>query len=230
MKTVESVRTVTDESKRKVKGKRRKSRKFYLVALALFLSGMVGSVLAVVGYQAYNSNYRQYLSLAHTGLQDLRTAAAQLDELSQNPFDTASIDRARHEFADAHTAFVQLDNGLESIPGMGTLVPIYGSRLSAALHLASAAVDLSQAGVVSCGVLDILLNGFRDPLNTLGHGLTIADMRSIDQGFQQVKVALGQAIAEAKQVQAGDVQFIPQVGKMFTTFQSELPAVQTWLD
>src|SRR5229473_3115422 len=112
MKTVESVRTGTDESKRKVKGKWRKFRKFHLVALVLFLSGMVGSVLAVIGNQAYNSNYRQYLSLAHTGLQDLRTAAAQLDELSQNPFDIASIDRARHEFADAHTAFVQLDSGL----------------------------------------------------------------------------------------------------------------------
>src|SRR5713226_8431409 len=168
MKTVESVRTVTNESRRKIKSKRRKSRQFHLVALALFLSGMVGSGLAVIGNQAYNTNYRQYLSLAHTGLQDLRTAATQLDELSQNPFDTASIDRARHEFADAHAAFVQLDNGLESIPGIGTLVPIYGSRLSAALHLASVAVDLSQAGVVVCGVLDMLVNGFSHPPNSQG--------------------------------------------------------------
>src|SRR5438270_13223081 len=58
----------------------------------------------------------------------------------------------------------------------------------------------------------------------------MADFNTIDQDFQQMKVVLDQAIIAAHQVQPGDVQFIPQVGKMVTTFQSELPMLRTWLD
>ena len=230
MKTAEQTKNLVMVPQQQVKGKWRKSKKFYIFLFAMLLVSILAPVFAVVGYQAYNADYHRYLSLAGTGMQNLRAGATLLEGLAQAPFDTGIIDRAQLDFAAAHTTFVQLDNGLESIPGIATLIPVYGVRLQAALHLASAAVGLSQAGVLGCRVLSILVSRFHAPLHAQGHGLTMTDINTIDQDFQQVKVALDQAIIAANQVQPGDVQFIPQVGKMVTTFQSELPMLQTWLD
>ena len=230
MKIVEQMKSLVTVRQEQVKGKWRKSKKFYVFLFILLLMSILAPVFAIVGYQAYNANYHRYLSLAGVGMQNLRTGANLLERVAQDPLDAGIIDRARLEFAAAHTTFVQLDNGLESIPGIATLIPVYGVRLQAALHLASAAVGLSQAGVLGCSILDILVSRFHDPLRTQGHGLTMADLNTIDQDFQQMKVVLDQAIIAAHQVQPGDVQFIPQVGKMVTTFQSELPTLRTWLD
>ncbi len=230
MKTAEQTKSLITMRQQQVKGKWRKSKKFYIFLFILLLMCILAPVFAIVGYQAYNANYHRYLSLAGVGLQNLRTGANLLERLAQDPLDAGTIDHARLEFAAAHTTFVQLDNGLESIPGISVAIPVYGVRLQAALHLASAAVGLSQAGVLGCSILGILVSWFHDPLHTQGHGLTMADFNTIDQDFQQMKVVLDQAIIAANQVQPGDVQFIPQVGKMITTFQSELPMLQTWLD
>ena len=230
MKIVEQTKSLVTVRQEQVKGKWCKSKKFYVFLFILLLMSILAPVFAIVGYQAYNANYHRYLSLAGVGMQNLRTGANLLERLAQDPLDAGTIDRARLEFAAAHTTFVQLDNGLESIPGIAMLIPVYGVRLQAALHLASTAVGLSQAGVLGCSILDILVSRFHDPLHTQGPGLTMADFNTIDQDFQQMKVVLDQAIIAAHQVQPGDVQFIPQVGKMVTTFQSELPTLRTWLD
>ena len=230
MKIVEQTKSLVTVRQEQVKGKWRKSKKFYVFLFILLLMSILAPVFAIVGYQAYNANYHRYLALAGVGMQNLRTGANLLERLAQDPLDAGTIEHARLEFAAAHTTFVQLDNGLESIPGIAMLIPVYGVRLQAALHLASTAVGLSQAGVLGCSILDILVSRFHDPLRTQGHGLTMADFNTIDQDFQQMKVVLDQAIIAAHQVQPGDVQFIPQVGKMVTTFQSELPTLRTWLD
>ena len=230
MKIAEQTKSLVTVRQEQVKGKWCESKKFYVFLFILLLMSILAPVFAIVGYQAYNANYHRYLALAGVGMQNLRTGANLLERLAQDPLDAGTIDHARLEFAAAHTTFVQLDNGLESIPGIAMLIPVYGVRLQAALHLASTAVGLSQAGVLGCSILDILVSRFHDPLHTQGPGLTMADFNTIDQDFQQMKVVLDQAIIAANQVQPGDVQFIPQVGKMVTTFQSELPTLRTWLD
>jgi Protein of unknown function (DUF4012) len=234
MQTVESVRITTRESGQRVKRRRgrlrRMTRKFYLLALAFLLIALVGSGLgALFGYLAYSGEYQRDLSLAHTGEQHLQKAAILFQSLAQNPFDATTIDHVRQELVAAHTAFVQLDGGLESLPGVSTLIPVYGGRLSASMHLATAAVGLTEAGIVGCSMLSMLVAVYHDPLGANAQGLTSADFNSIEQDSQQAKALLEQAITEVRQVQPGDIQFIPQVSKMLGTFQSVLPTAQAWL-
>src|SRR6266702_3891559 len=139
------------EKKQSVQGKRRRYKKFCLIALPILLlsvHGGSGTAIAV-----YHARYSKYASLAQTGIQHLRTAATLLETLPKNPLDALTVSQAQHEFATAMTTFVQLDDGLKSLPGISAFIPVYGARLSAALHLAPLAIDLSQAGVAGCIIL-----------------------------------------------------------------------------
>jgi hypothetical protein len=230
MKLAEQVSTITSEKKPRKNGKWQKSKKFYLLILILLLLCATGSGLAEVGYHSYTINYLQYQSQAQIGMQHLRAAVTLLETLSKNPFDTDTVHHAQQEFTAAHTTFEQLDDSLESIPGISTLIPVYGARLSTAMHLVSAATELSQSGMVGCNILNVLIATFHDPLNTKAHGLTMANFSIIDADFRQVKTSLDQAIGEVSQVEPGDVQFMSQIGTTFATFQKELPTLKTWLD
>src|SRR5437588_3282879 len=200
MKTAAQVKPQAVEKGQKAKGQWRRPKKRYLFAFALLLVSLVGSGFAVVGYQAYNANYNHYLSLARAGMQDLHTAAALLEMLPQDPLGADTSDRAQQQFVAAHTTFVQLDDGLASMPGISALVPIYGARLQTALHLASVAVGLSQAGIVGCAALELLVARFRDPLNSQGHGLTMMDINSIDQDSSKWKAAFAMLLEGWRQV------------------------------
>jgi len=217
------------EDRQKVKGKRRKFKKpLFTFAFLLLWGACSGSSL--IGYQAYTANYPKYMTLARGGLQHLRTAATLLETLPKNPFDSHQVTSAQHEFATALTAFDGVDNGLRSFAWISGFFPIYGSRLSAALNLVSVAMGVSQAGVAGCNILNVLIARFHDPLSTQGHGLTMADMNNIDQDFHSVKLALNSAIDAAYQIQPGDLQFDPSIGKMFVAYYKELPALQAWLE
>ena len=229
MKTAEQIQLLPSSMRSGGKG-RWKPRKLYLLALMLLLLSMIASLLAIVGNQIYNSDYHHYLSMAEAGMQDLRAAEALLVTLPQNPFDATAIQHAQQEFAAAHTTFAQLDADLKSIPGISTLVPVYGVRLNTALHLVSAATEISQAGISGCTILNELVTAFHDPLNAKAHGLTMADFSGIDQNFSRVKASLDQAMGEVSQVQVGNVTFMPQLGTAFATLQKDVPVLKSWLD
>src|SRR6266446_7289053 len=106
-----------------------KKQKFYLVALPILLLLVILAGSGVVGYQTYSAKYHNYVSLAQTGIQHLRTAATLLETLPRNPFDSQHVSQAQHEFAAASTVFIQLDNDLTSLPGISTYVPVYGAQL-----------------------------------------------------------------------------------------------------
>lgn len=216
------------EKKQSVQGKKQRYKKFCLIALPIFLLPVLaGSGIAIA---VYHAKYSNDASLAQTGMQDLRTAATLLERLPKNPLDALTVSQAQHEFASAMTTFVQLDDGLKSLPGISTFIPVYGARLSAALHLAPLAIGLSQAGMEGCAILNLLIARFHDPLRTQGQGLTMNDMIGINQEFQQIRVALQQAIGQANQIHPSDLQFDPHIGKIFATFRNEIPILQVWLD
>src|SRR5947209_9875316 len=175
---------------------RHKLKKLCLIALPILLLSAVlaGSATTAV----YWAKYRDYASLAQTGTQHLRTASALLETLPRNPLDALSVGRAQREFSAALTTFVQLDDGLKSLPGISTYVPVFGARLSSALRLAPLAIELSQAGVVSCTILSLLISRVRDPLNAQGSGLTMADLGVIDKDLQRVKATLNPAIDQVR--------------------------------
>jgi hypothetical protein len=211
-----------------VQGKKRKLKKWYFVVTALMLLCVLVSGFSFAGYQKFSGNYHGELALAQVGVQHLRTAEALLKTLPQKPFDTQSVSQAQHEFAAASTDFIQVDSDLNSLPGIGTLVPIYGTRLSAALHVLPIAIEVSRAGIIGCNVLNLITSRFHDPLSTNAQGLTMADFSLIEQDFQQIKGLLNQVIDQINHLVPSDLQLDPHLGKTLATFQRDIPTLQQW--
>jgi Protein of unknown function (DUF4012) len=218
------------KDKQHVKGKRQKSKKFYIYLLTLLLLCVVGSGLSVVGYRTYHTSYQHELSLAQTGVQHLHTAETLLKALAKNPFDARGVNQAQHEFAAGLTAFVQVNNDLKMLPGISTLIPVYGVRLRAALNLLPVAIELSQAGITGCDLLNLIISRFHDPINTHAQGLTKADFSVMEKDFNQIKTSLDLLVDQINHLQPGDLQVEPRLGKYFATFQRDMPQLQTWLD
>jgi hypothetical protein len=213
----------------KTEGKKRPSKKLLLFILILFLLSGVSSSLSLLAYQKYNPIYRNDLSLAQTGIQHLRNAATLLEGLSKKPFDPAAVTRAQHEFADASAAFGQVKTSLMSLPGVLTVLPVYGSRLSTALRLLPLAIEVSQAGIAGCSILNILLSRFHDPLNARVSGLTMVDVNVIAKNLHQIKAIVDMAVNQVNQLQPSDLQFDARLGKMIATFRTSMPALQARL-
>lgn len=201
----------------------------YLLVFVLLLSSVAGLVFSVLGYQAYSASYQRSMGLAQQGMQHLRKAEALFGSLPQRPFDAQIVQKARQEFTAASKAFVQLNDDLKSLPGISTLIPVYGTRLSAALRLVPLAIGISQAGVAGCNILDLLIARFHDPLGGKGQALTMADFAVINQNFRQVKSGFNLAIEQANQLEPGDLQFDPRLAQLFTSFRKNVPMLQDWL-
>jgi hypothetical protein len=213
-----------------VRGRKQKSKKFYIFILTLALTYGVGAGLSVVGYQKYSGNYNRDLSLAQVGMQHLRRAETLLKTLPKNPFDAQSVSQAQHEFAASSAAFGQVDNDLKSLPGITTSVPVYGTRLSAALHVLPLAIEVSQTGITGCNVLNLIISKLHNPLNTQAQGITMADLTVIEKDFQQIKATLTLIVNQVNHLEPSDLQLDPRLGRYLTTFQTDLPQLQAWLE
>lgn len=207
-------------------------KKFYFVAFifALILVCTFGSVFSVIEYQAYSAKYHRDMSLAREGIQYLRTATGLLEALPRNPLDLHTVQEAQRQFASALTIFVQLDNDLKSLPGVNMSIPMYGARLSAASYLLPLAIEASQAGVVVCNTLNLLISRFHDPLNTQQQDLTQADFMLIEQNFQQIKTTLKLVIDQVNHLQPSELQLDPRLSKIVAPFHKDMPTLQAWLD
>ena len=205
----------------------------FKVTLLLLCSGILlislGSVFSLLKYQSYTALYHTDLALAQGGEQHLKNAAAILQTLAKNPLNAAPVLQAQREFSAAASAFSNVNSGLTAIPAIGTLLPVYGSRLKAALHVVPLAVEMSQAGVLACNILQVILARYHDPLNTHSSGLTSADFTGIDRNFSQIQGLVEQAIGQANALQANDIQFDPRIGKVMDLFHKYLPTAEIWL-
>src|SRR5947209_20240502 len=105
MKIVEQTKSLVTVRQEQVKGKWRKSKKFYVFLFILLLMSILAHVFAIVGYQAYNANYHRYLSLAGVGMQNLRTRANLLERLTQDPLDAGTIEHDCIELAATSPTF-----------------------------------------------------------------------------------------------------------------------------
>src|SRR6266516_2138848 len=221
------------KDKQMVSSRKRKSKKFYIIILTLTLACVVGAGLSVVGYQTYQTysgNYLRDLSLAQVGMQHLRTAETLLKTLPKTPFDAQTVSRARHEFAASSAAFVQVDNDLKSLPGISTSIPVYGARLSAALHVLPIAIEASQTGITGCDVLSLIISRLHNPLNAQAQGITMADFTVIETDFQRIKAILTLIVNQVNHLQPSDLQLDPRLGGYLATFQRDIPQLQAWLE
>ena len=212
-----------------VRSKKRKSKKLYIILTVFMLVCMLGSGLSIFGYQTFNTDYHRELSLAQEGIQHLRTAEALLKALPQKPFDSQSVSQAQQDFAIASTNFLQVSHDLSSLPGISTSIPVYGSRLSAALHVLPIAIEVSQAGIIGCNVLNLIISRFHDPLSTKAQGLTMADFTLIEKDFQQIKTSLNLVTSQINHLQPADLQLDPHLGPTLATFKKDIPTLQAWL-
>ncbi|HEX6557635.1 MAG TPA: DUF4012 domain-containing protein, partial [Ktedonobacteraceae bacterium] len=209
-----------------VQVKRRRSKKLYLLIAFFLCVFMGGTLFGVVEFMAYDGMYHRDKALADTGMLHLQRAEALLVALSKNPLDASRVAQAQHEFASGSMALVKLNNDLKSLPGYSTSIPVYGSRLSAALRLTPLAITLAQAGVTSCALLNLFISRVRNPLDVQGQGLTQSDLTLIRQDLHQVKSALDVVANEASRLQPADIQSDPRIEHLLSKLHKDIPALQ----
>ncbi len=215
--------------RRKTRGKSHQLR--FWLSLALFIT-VASSVVSLFAYQQLSACYRSYILLAQSGVDHLWQAALLIESLPHNPFDSAIVNHAKQEFTRSLSLFEQLNSGLSSFPGIAQDMPVYDARLNAAMRLSSLALDASQAGIVGCDALDIVISAYHKPLSTGSsgsQGLTCAKSAQLTRDFQRLETALGAVIANADQVQPSDLSFSPHLSTLFASFQQKLPQVRSWL-
>jgi Protein of unknown function (DUF4012) len=207
----------------------RPKKRNILIACLLFLF-LIGSTSAVAGYQAYHT-YHTDLLLAQTEMQHLRTAITLLESLQAQPFAPQTVERAQQEFAGALSDAQAIEADLASYAGIAGLVPVYGPRLEAAIHLSALAVDVSKTGIAGCKLLEMVLTRLGSPLNASVStpGLSSADFITLSNQYRMMKTSLNATINEALLVQPGDVSFDAHLAKLLQEFQASIPTIRTAL-
>ena len=164
------------------KRKRRRKKRYALIISLLFLL-LASSTSAVTGYLLYHT-YKADLALAQTGEQHLRSAVTLLESWQAHPLAPKSVEQAQQEFASALSDTQALEEGLANFTGVAGFAPIYGPRLVAAIHLSALAVDISQAGISGCKMLQTVLARLGSPLNASNPGLTKVDFATLTSEYQ----------------------------------------------
>ncbi len=234
MNTIEPVNIEKGQQVRvRVRRKKRRSKKRYVLAgilLFLFLAGSIPSVFGYLMYNTYTARYHSDLSLAQTGIQHLQKAETLMAAWPQKPLDPQLTSQAKDEFSSALRTFSLLNSDLKSLPGFVRQVPGYGAKLSAALHVVPLAITLSQAGITGSDILNTLVTGLHDPLTPQGHGITSSDLAVITKDVKELKSVLIVAAQEVNQLQPADMQFDPRISKLVGVFHKGVPMIQGWLD
>jgi hypothetical protein len=231
MDRVKTADSAQEANKQLVKSERRRGKKFFLtisISVLLLLS-IAGSAISLVEYQTYSPVYHKDSLLAQEAVQHLRTGVALLEALPHNPLDAQAVFQARQEFTSALTSFNRLDKDVKSLPAISMYVPVYGVKLRAAAHVLPLAIEVSQVGIIATNTLNLLIARLHNPLNSQDHGLSMADLRVIEQDFHQIKALLIQVIDRVNLLLPDDLQLDPRLGKLVATFHNNLPALQSWL-
>lgn len=207
---------------------KRLPRKRLLIGLLLII--LCSSVLSGIGSLAYASDYRNDLPIAKAGVQHLQKAALLLATLRQNPLDANHIALAQQEFTVALQNFNRVNADLQFVPGIAALLPIYGNRIHAALHLVPLATALSQAGISGCDLLELLTARLHNPLNAQIPGITMADITLITQSIHDIQTSLTTANNELNQLQPADLQFDTSISRQMNIMRTDLPTLQVWIN
>src|SRR5437660_4692871 len=218
------VQTTKRYKRKRYKRHRSKKLLYVLVGICLFLTALT-IALPTIGYPALDGRYHQDLALAHAGAQDLQVAATLLQTIPHDPFNTAVVANARHNFTDALTIFTRLNSDLTLLPDALTFAPVYGTSLRAAKHLVPLAMEVAQAGLASCTIVSIIASRFHDPLSK-AQGLSTSDLALLNHNFQQIKLVLTEASQQVNQLQPEDLQADPRLGKLVSDFHTRLPLIQ----
>lgn len=209
--------------------KKRRTRKTVVCVSLLFVLLCLLSSGVVFGLGQYQQ-YQKDLSEAQTGVQHLRKAEALLTLLEKNPLNSQTISQAQQEFSLGLSQFQQVSASLHALPGISTSVPVYGSKLAAALHVLPIAVEVSQMGVVACETLNTLALDLRNPMGTTGPKLTEADLTTVGGNLQHIQATLNLMTDQINHLQPTDLQLDPSLAKFIRTFHKDMPQIQSALN
>jgi hypothetical protein len=208
---------------------RRPKRRYVFIVVLLFLL-LSSSISAVAGYLVYHM-YSTDLLLAQTGMQHLRSGVNLLESMREQPFAPQTVERAQQEFAGALSDAKVVEAGLKNFTGIASLFPAYNTRLVAAIHLSALAVDVSQAGIGGCKILELVLSRMGSPLKISAStpGLTNTDFTTLSNEYQTMRTSLNAAMNEAELMQPGDVSFDAHLSKLLREFQANIPTIRAVL-
>lgn len=200
------------------------SRRSQVIAALICVCVLVGSIAGIL---TVDGAYQHDLALAHQGLASLQTAEAAVKQLASNPLNAQEVSKARQAFVGSYSAFSQVNADLSQIPGIATIIPHYGALLSAALHLAPVAAEASQAGMIGCDALNLLIARLSNPLSSQSKGITLDDLGVLDHDFAQVQQLFNVAASQVEQLGPDDLQIDPRLGPAISAFKTALPQIQT---
>lgn len=214
---------VRDEHSRR--RRRKKPRKRLLVMCVCLI--VFAIVLPLSGYIVLHERYQHDIAQARVGASKLEAGIALLRTLPRSSFSIGLVGGAEQDFNDALATFSPLNGDVNLIPDV--LGVAFGSRVHAAKHLVPLAIDAAQAGLAACTFISTLLTQFHNPLHK-ATGLTASTVSVLDRNVQQIVQELAQVIEQANQLQPGDLQFDPALGKTFGEFRAYLPLMQQVVD
>ena len=231
MRSVDKVSSDITETKR-LKGWRRNtpqwSKKSVLIAILTLI--LLVSTLLGASFRWYTITYRNDLALAEVGMQHLQMAEEHFVMLVNNPLAAQDVAKSQQDFAEALTDFTQIDNDLHPVLSVASAFPVHGNRFYAVLHLVPLAIAISQAGVTSCDILNLLIAKLHDPLSQQSYGITAADINFVANAFHDIRSSLTVVLNEADQLQPTDLQFVPGVSKVVSAIRRDGPMLQGWFD
>ena len=127
--------------------------------------------------------YSNTMGLAKDGIAHLKNAENDFKTLATSPTNLTTINDAQQELQRAHDDFAQLQLRVGLLAPLG-LAPKVGAKIAGANKLAPLAVDGTQAGILACDAMKILVTGMKNPLGTTG-GLSSADTDQIASDVDQ---------------------------------------------
>lgn len=197
--------------------KERRARMVALTLLVVILVCAVGSIPGSVF--AYSST----MSLAKDGVAELKLAEADFKTLGTSPTNLHVINSAQGHLQRAHDDFARIQFLVTTLtPAQG--LPKVGDKLGAAARLTPLAVEGTQAGILACDALKVLVTGLKNPLGTSG-GLTSSDMSKISGDVDQVQSLFGQIGGQIQQLRPSDLTIDPRLGPLVGGVVQKLPEI-----
>ncbi|HEX2348929.1 MAG TPA: DUF4012 domain-containing protein, partial [Ktedonobacterales bacterium] len=172
--------------------------------------------------------YTNTMGLAKDGVAHLKNAEADFKTLATSPTNLATINDAQNELQLAHNDFAQLQPRVGVLAPLG-LLPKVGSKVSGANKLVPLAVDGTQAGVLACDAMKVLVTGMKDPLGATG-GLSSADTDRIASDFDQIHTLYGQMEPILASLTQDDLSLDPGLWPTVSSLQARLPQVNQLMD
>lgn len=204
----------------------RKKKRRVLMWVSLFL-GLVLLAGALGGgyytFKIYKSEYDRDMALAKAAVASLQHGGNLLMSLVHNPLGIQNIAQARTDFSDAHAKFLLLSQDLKTLPSQATSLPVYGSKLQGAIELLPVALEATDAGVIVCDTLHLVISRLYNSSGGAPPGLSTSDMQTITGAFQQIKALFAQVTTQIQHLPPGAQELDPRMPKLLQSFHAYLP-------